>query len=111
MAEEVQNNAGQPMPHQTIIINQPEVKQMNGIGVAGFVLALVTLIFCWLPIFNWVTWALGLIFSCIGMTKQPKGLAIAGLVISLIGVIVIIFVMAAIGTAVSVATTNMPRPY
>ncbi len=58
------------------------VKQGNGMGVAGFVLALLGLILCWVPILNWILWILGLVFSIIGMFKPKKGLAIAGLVIS-----------------------------
>lgn len=83
----------QPQPQQ-IIINQqaPVVPQKNGLGVAGFVLALLGLIFCWVPVLNWILWILGLIFSIIGMFKRPKGLAIAGLVISCIGLIVDILI-------------------
>ena len=53
-----------------------------GMGVAGFVLALLGLILCWVPNLNWILWILGLVFSIIGMFKPKKGLAIAGLVIS-----------------------------
>ena len=87
--EENTNNkqAGNPNGGQTVIINQP-IKKSNGIGVAGFVLALIGLIFCWVPILNWILWILGLIFSFIGVFKKPKGLAIAGLVISCIWIII-----------------------
>ena len=80
--------------------NQPQVvvveKKGNGLGTAGFVLALLALIFCWVPILDWILWLLGLIFSIIGVFKPKKGLAIAGLVISLIGIIAIIVVVGAI---------------
>ena len=69
---------------QTIIINQEAPKKSNGMGTAGFVLAL-----------------LGLIFSIIGVFRQPKGLAIAGLVISCLGLIILIVVLGAIGAAVA----------
>lgn len=87
--EENTNNtqAGNPNGGQTVIINQP-IKKSNGIGVAGFVLALIGLIFCWVPILNWILWILGLIFSFIGVFKKPKGLAIAGLVVSCIWIII-----------------------
>lgn len=63
-------------------------------GVAGFVLALLGLIFCWVPGLSWVLWILGLIFSLIGVCKKNavKGLAITGLILSFILLIVIIFV-------------------
>ncbi|MCC8036776.1 MAG: hypothetical protein LIP02_01360 [Bacteroidales bacterium] len=48
---------------------------------------------------DWILWFLGALFSVIGLFKQPRGLAIAGTVISFIGVIVMIalvgFLMAA----------------
>lgn len=74
-------------------------KKSNGMATAGFVLALITVFFGWIPIAGWITWLLGLIFSAVGLSKAKeleagKGLAIAGLVISLIG-IVLIFVAAA----------------
>lgn len=37
---------------QTIIINQTPAATSNGLGVAGFVCALVGLVFCWVPVFN-----------------------------------------------------------
>ena len=83
--------------------NQPQVvvveKKGNGLGTAGFVHALLALIFCWVPILDWILWLLGLIFSIIGVFKPKKGLAIAGLVISLIGIIAIIVVVGAIAAA------------
>ncbi len=100
--EEVKQEVAQPQPQpqpqpqaqpQQIIINQQApAPQKNGLGVAGFVLALLGLIFCWVPVLNWILWILGLIFSIIGMFKRPKGLAIAGLVISCIGLIVDILI-------------------
>ncbi len=73
-----------------------QVQQKNGIGTAGFVLALIGLILCWVPVLNWILWILGVVFSIIGVFKKPKGLSIAGLIISFIGIIVILSVAAAI---------------
>ena len=70
--------------------------QKNGIGTAGFVLALIGLIFCWVPILNWILWILGVIFSLIGVFKRPKGLSIAGLVISFIWIIVFFTILGAL---------------
>lgn len=81
-----------PQPGQTVIVNHVE-KKSNPLGVTGFVLALITLFLGWIPVLGWILWILGLIFSFIGVFKTPKGLAIAGLVISLIDII-IIFVLA-----------------
>lgn len=48
-------------------------------------------------------WALGLVLSACGMMKKPKGLAIAGLVVSLIGLIIMILMIAVFAAAVSAA--------
>jgi hypothetical protein len=99
MSEELKSN-GNSAVHggQQIIVNQV-TKQSNGVGTAGFVLALVAIFLGWVPVLNWILWILGLILSFAGVFKQPKGLAIAGLVISLIGLILIIAVMGAIFSA------------
>ena len=88
---------------QTIIVNQQK-SESNGTGTAGFVLALIALFLGWIPILGWILWILGLILSFVGIFKKPKGLAIAGLVISLIGLILLVFIfagLAAIGAAAS----------
>ena len=69
-----------------VIVNQVENKS-NGIGTAGFVLSLVSLFGCWIPVANYVMSLLGLLFSLIGVFKKPRGLAIAGLIISSLDVI------------------------
>ena len=90
---DVQNN-----PNQMVFINQP-VKKSNGMGTAGFVLSLVALVLCWVPVLDWVLWFLGLLFSFIGVFKKPRGLAIAGLIISSIVLIVIIVVIGVLVSA------------
>jgi ABC-type long-subunit fatty acid transport system fused permease/ATPase subunit len=84
-----------PQSGQTIIINQ-QTKESNGVGTAGFVLAICALIFGWVPVLGWIIWLLGLILSIVGITRNPKGLAIAGLVISLLGLILLVAVFGAI---------------
>lgn len=94
-------SGGQVPQGQTIIINQEGPKSNNGIGIAGFVLALIAIFIIWIPIFNFIVWFLGLIFSFIGIFKKPKGFAIAGLIISLLGIILMLFVFSAFVTALS----------
>ena len=83
--------------------NQPPVivhiheKKQNGLGIAGFVLALLGLLLGWIPVLGWILWVLGLIFSLIGIFRAPRGLAIAGLIITFIGLIFLIFLVGAIG--------------
>ncbi|HOR83001.1 MAG TPA: hypothetical protein PLF32_10165 [Bacteroidales bacterium] len=93
MTNESQHSTNQS--GQTVIINQLE-KKSNDIGTAGFVLALIAIFLGWVPVLGWIIWLLGLILSFVGVFKQPKGLAIAGLVISLIGIILLLTVFGAI---------------
>ena len=94
-----QQNQNQPSS-TTVIVNQTE-KRSNGIGTAGFILALLGVIFSWIPILNWILWIVGLILSFVGVFGKPKGLAIAGLCLSLLGIILIIAVIGTIGALFS----------
>jgi hypothetical protein len=69
----------------------------NGLGTAGFVLGLIGLLFSFLPIVGVVAWPLvilGLIFSLIGYSRgrsggaTNKGLALAGVILSVIGLVI-----------------------
>ena len=67
-------------------------------GTAGFVLSLISLALCWLPVFNVILFLLGLAFSIVGVSlrNRKKGLAIAGLAISVVVLICLFFVGIAI---------------
>ncbi|WP_208611150.1 MULTISPECIES: DUF4352 domain-containing protein [Listeria] len=68
-----------------------EIKRTkNGLGTAGFILALIGLFTGWIPIVGWIVWILGIVFCVIGLFKRPKGLAIAGTIISVVGIIILI---------------------
>ena len=94
-------SAAKSTTQQTIIIQQAETKKSNGLGVAGFVLALIGLLFCWVPILNIILWNLGLTLSFVGLFKKPRGLAIAGLCISCIAIIVMISLVGLFATAIA----------
>lgn len=81
--------------NQTQVIIQQTEKKSNGLGTAGFVLSLIAIFLCWVPVLSWILWILGLIFSFVGIFKSPRGLAITGLVISLIDLILLIVVVGA----------------
>jgi hypothetical protein len=61
----------------------------GGISIAGFILSLLALVFCWIPFLGLALAVLGIIISAMGMQKGRsfKGLAIAGLIISIVAVI------------------------
>ncbi|MBZ0242447.1 MAG: hypothetical protein K8F24_04465 [Bacteroidales bacterium] len=89
------NQNPQSQSGQTVIFNQTE-KKTNGIGTAGFVLALLAVFLGWIPVLGWLIWLTGLILSFVGVLKEPKGLAIAGLIISLLGIILLLTVFGAL---------------
>jgi len=97
MSEEIKSTGNTLQEGQQIIINQVAKKKSNGIGTAGFVLALIAICFGFTPLigglFVWTVGVLGLILSFAGVFKKPRGLAIAGLSISLITIIVKIVLM------------------
>jgi hypothetical protein len=84
-------------PDPVIIIQD---KKSNGVGTAGFVLALIAAFFGWVPVLGWILWILGLILSFAGVFKSPRGLAVAGLLISLIDLILLVTVFGAILAAI-----------
>ena len=86
--------------------NQPQPSRSNGLGVTGFVLSVLALLLGWVPVIGWIVWLLGLIFSLIGIFRKPRGLAIAGLLLSLLAFIVILYMT---GTFVSTAGSIMDQ--
>lgn len=85
-------------PQQTVIIQQAPT---NGLGVAGFVTSLVSLLFT-CGFLSPVSFLL----SLIGLTKKPRGLAIAGAIISALQLLVLLLVgvgpiLALIGMGIS----------
>lgn len=77
----------------TVNIQTPQ-QGKNGIAIAGFVLALIGVFVSWVPVFGWIIWILGALFSLVGVFKQPRGFAIAGLCCSFIDLILLLFVIA-----------------
>ncbi|MDE0668481.1 MAG: DUF4190 domain-containing protein [bacterium] len=73
--------------------------QNNPSAVAGFVLSLVMWIGLVIPWLSFVLWVAALTFSSIGLSRAKrrgaphKGLAIAGLCLSLIGVVILVIVI------------------
>lgn len=83
----------QPLENQTpriVYVQRKEPK--NKIGTAGFVFAMLSLFLGAIPVLGWIFWFLGIIFSSVGLGRKPKGLAPAGLIISIIALFVIIIV-------------------
>src|SRR5688572_12689736 len=77
-----------PYPHQAgaQYAMQPDPAPSNGMGMAGFIVSLIGLLTCGLlaPI--------GLLLSLLGLLKRPRGFALAGLIISVIGTVLLVAV-------------------
>jgi hypothetical protein len=79
---------------------QVVVRQGNGIAVAGMVLGILAIVFCWLWFIAGILGILGIIFGAIGISRANrvgtgKGMAITGIVCGVLGMVlavVIIFV-------------------
>lgn len=77
----------------TVIVNE---RRSNGFGTAGFVFALLGVILSWAPLVGFIIWFLGFLFSFIGLFKAPRGLAITGFILSILGIIIIITIFGSI---------------
>jgi hypothetical protein len=93
-----------PNPPQQLV-----AKPSNGLGTAGFVVGTIGLVFSFIPLIGVVAWPLvilGIIFSAVGIGKASKGratntgLAIAGLVVSIVGLVICILWVAVWNKAV-----------
>lgn len=76
------NSFNQPMPGYKppgMKIQPPEPS--NGMGVAGFIISLVSLVICGIPAI------VGLIVSLLALRKSPRGFAVAGAIISFVALI------------------------
>ena len=62
--------------------------ESTGYGIASLVLGIVSIVFCWAFIFGVVAGILGIIFYVQQRKRSPNGMAIAGLVTSIIGLVI-----------------------
>lgn len=69
----------------------PRHSETNGLGIAGFVVSLVGFFAC--PILP----PIGAIMSAFALKREPRGLAIAGLIIGIVGSLGLIALIALIG--------------
>ncbi|WP_439567741.1 hypothetical protein [Sphingopyxis sp.] len=68
---------------QHIVITQ-SAPPSNGLGTTAMILGIISLVFAFIPLIGfiaWITSPLALIFGLIGVTKAPRGGAIAGIVL------------------------------
>lgn len=96
------------MGQQTIpVYYAPPLPRSNGLGIAGFIVSLLGLLSCGLlaPV--------GLLLSFIALFKRPRGFAVAGFIIGLIGCIwgIIALVLGFFGLVLGAAGIAKAAPY
>ncbi len=63
-------------------------KESSSAGITALVCGIVSIVMCWVPLIGLVSAIIGIVFGSKGMKKvQGKGMAIAGLVTGIIGLI------------------------
>jgi hypothetical protein len=100
---------------------QPPYRQpTNGVAVAGFVVAIVGLVISFVPflgIVSWVICPVGLVLSIVGMTVATKragagrGMAIAGIILSAIGLVICFLWAITFAAATNGSTTGSTYSY
>ncbi|MEV4602017.1 DUF4190 domain-containing protein [Amycolatopsis sp. NPDC049253] len=93
-------------------------QRKNGLGVAGFVLGLVGLVFAFIPIIGVIAWPLtilGVIFGVVGIVRvnkgeaDNKGMAITAVVLSAIGLVICVVWTVVVGAAVKDVADGLPK--
>ncbi|HEX7658394.1 MAG TPA: DUF4190 domain-containing protein [Pseudonocardiaceae bacterium] len=90
----------------------------NGFGTAGFIVGLIGLVLAFIPVIGVVAWPLviiGLVLSAIGLIRSARvhsrrGLSIAGVIVSVIGLIICIVWATAFGSAVQQVQNDKLAP-
>ena len=91
--------------------NFVQKKETNGVAIAGLITSIVALICSPIPLLCWVLWIVGLILSCVGLSKKThKKLAVTGLLLSIIDFIVLIVMLFVGVDAVVDASEEMNKP-
>ena len=95
----------QPVYVQPVVAIPAQPRKSSGMAIAGLIMGIFALVLCWFPVVNWILGLLGLIFSIIGIAKKnggAKGAAIAGLILTILGVVLSVVVFGAIlGTSMN----------
>lgn len=90
-------------------------RPMSGLGIAAFVLSLVAILSCYLPIINNVSFFIGIlaiVFAISGLVaiskgrKSGKGLTIAALVIAIVACALVLFTQWAFSSVIDSATSG-----
>ncbi len=80
-----------PGPHYAYGGVSPQEKPVNGKGLAGMIVGILSYVFCWVPILGFVLGLIGVILSGIGLSRKDRyrlnGFAVAGLILSILALV------------------------
>lgn len=102
---------GHPQPAAYVSAHQyyPQSYGGDGLAIAGFILGLIGLLLSW-SCFGLIFSVVGLILSGCGMRSQQRGLAVAGLVLSLVAIAITV-TLVAIGVAIGLSQPHYTPVY
>ena len=83
---------------KTIEIQSPEMETGTDVKnpKAGFIIGMIGMLCSWIPILGMLLTILGIIFSTKEQKQQPNGLSKAGLIISIIGLVIACIITAVV---------------
>jgi hypothetical protein len=81
-------------PYRPIFV---PARPSNGVAAAALVLGITSIVFCWWGLLTLLQVTLAIVFGSVGISKanrgaSNKGLAVAGLVLGLVGLVIYFFV-------------------
>lgn len=89
-------------PAKAVVYDTMPMKN-NNMAIVGLVVGIFSLLICWIPFWNLILSIAGIICSAIGLSrKQKSGMAIGGLVSSIIALLISIFIIALYVVALSI---------
>jgi hypothetical protein len=74
--------------------------QHNGKAIAGLILGIASMVFCWLWFIALPVSVVGIVMSAIGLKSQKSGVAVGGLVTSILGFILMVIILFVIGITI-----------
>ena len=81
-----------PLPARAVVYDTMPMKN-NNVAIAGLIIGIFSLLGCWAPFWNLILSIAGIVCSAIGLAHKGKsGMAIGGLVTSIIALLLAIIV-------------------